>query len=89
MGKHDNDYEELLHELESKINKKPRGSRRFKEEKTLRDIEVETKSKDDYVLEDTSVDEDDKAYRKASKKELKRQRKEEKKAEKERRKRDI
>ena len=82
MGKHDNDYEELLHELESKINKKPRGSRRFKEEKTLRDIEVETKSKDDYVLEDTSVDEDDKAYRKASKKELKRQRKEEKKAEK-------
>lgn len=82
MGKHDNDYEELLHEMESKINKKSRGARRFKEDKALRDVDIETKLEDDDVSEDTSVEEDDKAYRKASKKELKKQRKEEKKAEK-------
>jgi cation transport ATPase len=82
LGKHDNDYEELLHEMESKINKKSKGSRRFKEDKALREVELETKPDDDYVSDDTTVEEDEKAYRKASKKELKKQRKEEKKAEK-------
>ena len=83
MGKQDNDYEEILHRMENKINRRSRGSRRFKED---RDVELETKSNEDYERyseksEDTFV-ENDKEYRKATKKELKRQRKEEKKAEK-------
>ena len=85
MGKQDNDYEELLHKMESKINRQSRKSRRFKEDKEFEDVE-EVKSVDDYVSDDISAEEDDKAYRKATKKELKRQRKEEKKAEKRRKK---
>ena len=87
MGKHDDDYEEILHKMESKINRKSKGSRRFKEDKDPRDREVEViKSEDGYKFysesaDDTSVNEDDREYRKASKKELRHQRKEEKRQE--------
>ncbi len=85
MGKQENDYEELLHKMESKINKQSRRARRFKDDKEFETVE-EVKSVDNYASDDVDTEEDDKAYRKATKKELKRQRKEEKKAEKRRKK---
>ncbi len=87
MKKEDNDYEEILHKMESKINRKPKGARRFKEEKEPRETEIEMiKSDDGYKFysesaEDTSINEDDREYRKASKKELKQQRREERRQE--------
>ena len=54
MGKQDNDYEELLHKMESKINRQSRKSRRFKEDKEFEDVE-EVKSVDDYVSDDTCM----------------------------------
>ena len=83
MGRRDNDdYEELLHKMESKVNNKPRKSRRFKEEEELKKIKEDINLDKDYDSDEDNTEEDDKAYRKATKKELKKQQKEEKKAEK-------
>ena len=78
MGRRDNDdYEELLHKMESKINNKPRKSRRFKEEEELKKIKEDINLDKDYDSDEDTTEEDDKAYRKATKKELKKQQKEE------------
>ncbi len=83
MEKQDNDYEELLHKMENKINRKSKGARRFKEDEALRDVNTEVRTSEDYEEYSTnSTTEDEKGYHKSSKKEKKRKQKEEKKLEK-------